>query len=99
MAAVSGPHEAVRALLDSAELPAGAEILGPVPIPGQDIPGAGDTPGEGADEAANSVRFLVRAPRSGGAALAAALRSGQAVRSAKKDAGVVRLELDPAELI
>jgi len=99
MAALSGPHDAVRALLDTAELPAGAEILGPVPIPGQDVPGPGDAPGDGADQAANSVRFLVRAPRSGGAALATALRSGQAVRSAKKDAGVVRLELDPAELI
>jgi primosomal protein N' (replication factor Y) len=99
MAALSGPHDAVRALLDTAELPAGAEILGPVPIPGQDVPGPGEAPGDGAEPAADAVRFLVRAPRSGGAALATALRAGQAVRTAKKDAGVVRLELDPAELI
>jgi primosomal protein N' (replication factor Y) len=38
-------------------------------------------------------------PRSGGLALAAALRAAQAVRSARKDTGVVRLQLDPAELI
>ena len=33
MAALSGPHDAVRALLDSADLPPGAEVLGPVPVP------------------------------------------------------------------
>ncbi len=43
--------------------------------------------------------FLVRAPRSGGAALAAVLHAGQAARTARKEPGTVRLELDPAELI
>ena len=88
MAALSGPHDAVRALLDRADLPPGAEVLGPVPVPDHD-----------AAEAAGAVRFLVRAPRSGGGALAAALRAGQAARTARKEPGAVRLELDPAELI
>jgi len=92
MAALSGPHDAVRALLDSADLPPGAEVLGPVPVPDHDAGGPGGPP-------ANTVRFLVRAPRSGGAALAAALRAGQAARTARKEPGAVRLELDPAELI
>jgi primosomal protein N' (replication factor Y) len=98
MASLSGPHAAVRALLDAADLPAGAEVLGPVPVAGgdsADVAAPGDAPGPDAD----LVRFLVRAPRSAGTALAAELRTGQAARSAKKEAGVVRLELDPAELI
>jgi primosomal protein N' (replication factor Y) len=92
MAALSGPHDAVRALLDSADLPPGAEVLGPVPVAEHDAGGPGEP-------AANTVRFLVRAPRSGGAALAVALRAGQAARTARKEPGAVRLELDPAELI
>jgi primosomal protein N' (replication factor Y) len=98
MASLSGPHGAVRALLDAARLPPGTEVLGPVPVPGADVPGAG-VPGEPAGPDADLVRFLVRAPRSSGAALAAELRTGQAARTARKDAGAVRLELDPAELI
>ena len=94
MASVSGPHDAVRALLDSADLPPGAEVLGPVPV--HEAGGAAAAAGE---PDANQVRFLVRAPRSGGAALAVALRAGQAARTARKEPGAVRLELDPAELI
>ena len=45
------------------------------------------------------VRVLVRVPRSASMALAAALRAAQACRSARKDAGPVRVQLDPAELI
>ena len=48
---------------------------------------------------ADQARALVRVPRSSGLALAAALRAAQAVRTAQKEAGVVRLRLDPAELI
>jgi primosomal protein N' (replication factor Y) (superfamily II helicase) len=45
------------------------------------------------------VRVLVRVPRSGSMPLAAALQAAQGVRSARKDAGAVRVQLDPAELI
>jgi primosomal protein N' (replication factor Y) (superfamily II helicase) len=45
------------------------------------------------------VRALVRVPRSASMALAAALRAAQAVRSARKDPGPVRVQMDPAELI
>jgi primosomal protein N' (replication factor Y) len=98
MAALSGPHSAVRALLDAAELPPGAEILGPVPVAGGD-PGSPAGPAGGPGPDVDAVRFLVRAPRSGGAALAAVLHAGQAARTARKEPGTVRLELDPAELI
>jgi primosomal protein N' (replication factor Y) len=53
-----------------------------------------------ADEALGpEVRVLVRVPRSASMPLAAALRAAQAARSARKDPGPVRVQLDPAELI
>jgi primosomal protein N' (replication factor Y) len=45
------------------------------------------------------VRVLVRVPRSASIPLAAALQAAQGVRSARKDPGAVRVQLDPAELI
>jgi primosomal protein N' (replication factor Y) len=63
------------------------EVLGPVPF---------DQPTEQGD---GHVRALVRAPRSEGAALARALQAAQAGRSARKEGGGVRVQLDPPELI
>jgi primosomal protein N' (replication factor Y) len=91
MAALTGPAAAVREVLSAAALPESADVLGPVPV--RDSPGRGIAPSE------EQVRALIRVPRPGGLALATALRAAQAVRSARKDAGVVRLQLDPAELI
>jgi primosomal protein N' (replication factor Y) len=48
---------------------------------------------------ADKVRALIRIPRPGGLALAAALRQAQAARAARKDTGQVRVQLDPADLI
>jgi primosomal protein N' (replication factor Y) (superfamily II helicase) len=81
LASLTGARDAVREVLAGAALPAGAEVLGPVPA-------GGDT-----------VRALVRVDRRDGTALAGALRAAQAVRSARKEAGPVRLQLDPAELL
>jgi primosomal protein N' (replication factor Y) len=54
----------------------------------------------GSDSAmGQQVRVLVRVPRSASLSLAAALQVAQGVRSARKDAGTVRVQLDPAELI
>jgi primosomal protein N' (replication factor Y) (superfamily II helicase) len=92
LAALTGASGAVQEVLDAAELPAGAEVLGPVPVAG------GGPPGARADGSA-AVRVLVRVDRQQGTPLAAALRAAQAIRSAHKDAGVVRLQLDPAELL
>ncbi len=44
-------------------------------------------------------RALIRIPRPGGLALAAALRQAQATRTARKDTGQVRVQVDPADLI
>jgi primosomal protein N' (replication factor Y) len=91
VAALTGPQDAVQDVLDAAELPAAAEVLGPVPVPdGRSDHHRGETP---------AVRMLVRVDRRSGTALACALRAAQAIRSARKDSGVVRLQLDPAELL
>jgi primosomal protein N' (replication factor Y) len=84
MAAVTGAAGVVRALLAEAALPAGAELLGPVALGGT---------GE------DTVQGLIRVPRSGGLALAAALHAAMAARTARKDPGQVRVQLDPAELL
>jgi primosomal protein N' (replication factor Y) len=88
MAAITGPPEAVAALLAATELPAAAELLGPLPVPGGRASPAGP-----------QVRYLVRVAQPQGGDLALALRSGQAARSAAKESGGVRVQLDPAALI
>jgi primosomal protein N' (replication factor Y) len=93
IASVTGPAEGVKELLSAAQLPAGADVLGPVPAGGSS---AGESVSGGLDE---QVRVLVRVPRRAGAALATSLRAAQAIRTARKDARPVRVQLDPAELI
>jgi primosomal protein N' (replication factor Y) (superfamily II helicase) len=106
MASVSGPAPAVASLLAATALPPGAELLGPFAASGrpaarkQSASGRADadaTPATGPSP--EPVRYLVRVPRSEGTDLALALRSGQAARSAAKEPGAVRVQLDPAELI
>jgi primosomal protein N' (replication factor Y) len=89
MAAISGGHAAVSDVLETLDLPPGAEILGPVPVIGR-IPGG--------DDAEHAERMLVRVPRPQGGELAAALKAALAGRSARKAAGAVRVELDPIVL-
>jgi len=93
MASLTGPKDAVAGLLAVADLPAATEVLGPVPL------AAGGQAGHNDLAAEPVMRALVRVPRSAGGALAAALHAAQGVRSARKDPGAVRLQLDPAELI
>ena len=84
MAAVTGPAAVVEAFLAETDLPAGAELIGPVALGGNEP---------------DKVRGLIRIPRSGGLALAAALRAAMAARTARKLPGQIRIQLDPAELI
>jgi primosomal protein N' (replication factor Y) len=91
MASVSGPEQAVAALLEILTLPPNGELLGPLPAAN----GRAGTTGP----AVEATRYLVRVPRSEGTALALALRAAQAVRSAAKEPGSVRVQLDPAALI
>lgn len=88
MASVTGTPEALDSLLSVVRLPAGAELLGPLPV----------TEGR-AGSPHGAVRYLVRVPRSLGPELATTLRDGQAARSAAKEPGSVRVQVDPAVLI
>jgi len=92
MASVTGPADAVAdfvgVLSSSGDgLPARAEVLGPVPVD------AG--PGVSAE---TRERALIRIGRRDGLELARALHAAQATRSARKDGGAVRVQLDPAEV-
>jgi primosomal protein N' (replication factor Y) len=87
MASLSGSPAALAEFLGAARLPADADLLGPVPEPPR--PGQ-----EGERE-----RYLVRVPRGEGVALATALAGVQGVRSARKAAEHVRVQLDPLELV
>jgi primosomal protein N' (replication factor Y) len=92
MASVTGPSEAVADFVGALSssgggLPDQAEVLGPVPVD------AG--PGVSAE---TRERALIRISRRDGLELARALHAAQATRSARKDGGAVRVQLDPAEV-
>ncbi|HEY8479909.1 MAG TPA: primosomal protein N', partial [Spirillospora sp.] len=92
MASLTGTPAAVRELLADARLPEGAEVLGPVPVPQP----PGSQPGA---EGQERERALIRVPLRAGPALARALKEAQGVRSARKAAETVRVQIDPLELI
>ena len=92
MAALDGTGAAVAVLLEEIRLPDAAELLGPVPLP----PGARRPPGFGADDAVS--RMLVRVDREQGLALAAELRRGVAVVSARQSHEPVRVQIDPLQI-
>ncbi len=104
LAALTGPERAVRDVLAAARLPAEAEVLGPVPAsaaasaPNSVTPESAGPGSPATDSSASAVRMLVRADRRDGTPLAVALRAAQALRTARKEDGTVRLQLDPAEL-
>ncbi|OII69221.1 MULTISPECIES: primosomal protein N' [unclassified Streptomyces] len=99
MASVAGAPEAVADFLAGVELPADAEVLGPVPLRvetegGPRRPG-GPPPGE------RWERALVRVPPGSGQALAAALKKAQAARLAARrgeQGGPVRVRIDPLDI-
>ncbi|WP_433255496.1 primosomal protein N' [Streptosporangium sp. CA-135522] len=86
MATLTGSPAAVREMLGEVVLPDGAQVLGPVPI---DSP-KGDQVRE---------RAMVRVPSGTGSALAAALKGAVGVRSARKAPEVVRVCIDPLDVI
>jgi primosomal protein N' (replication factor Y) len=92
IAAVDGAPAAVSALLDTAELPEAAQLLGPVDLP----VGARRPPGVTADSPVS--RMLVRVSRDGGLALAAALRRATGVLSARHDQQPTRVQIDPLHI-
>ncbi|OBG98117.1 MULTISPECIES: primosomal protein N' [unclassified Mycobacterium] len=92
MAALDGAAEAVAALLEEAGLPEGADVLGPVDLP------AGVRRPPGTPAGVPVTRMLVRARRDQGLALAAALRRGVSVLSARQAHEPVRVQIDPLHI-
>jgi primosomal protein N' (replication factor Y) (superfamily II helicase) len=86
MAGLTGSAAAVQGLTELVEQPPGTEVLGPTPL--------GERPGREADE----VQMLLRAPREEALALARAVHAAAAVRSARRDPGAVRVQIDPPDL-
>ena len=83
IAELTGAYPALKELLDLAELPQGAQLLGPVPIQ------RGGTASE---------RMLVRCDRADGGDLARALKAALGIRAARKAEEPVRLRIDPVDL-
>ncbi|MBR7826396.1 primosomal protein N' [Actinospica sp. MGRD01-02] len=83
IAELTGPYPALREILDLADLPDGAQLLGPVPV---------QRAGE------QTERILVRCDRADGARLAKALKSALGVRTAKHGADPVWIRIDPVDL-
>jgi primosomal protein N' (replication factor Y) len=92
LAAIDGAPDAVAALLAATQLPADADLLGPVELPS----GARRLPGQTDDGVV--TRMLVRVPRSRGLELAAALRRATGVLSARRDQQPVRVQVDPLHI-
>ncbi len=75
----------LEAALAGVRWPAGAEVLGPVPVEEHDARETGE------------VRYVVRVPRAAGPALSEALLGLQVHRSTRK-LPHLRVEVDPASL-
>ncbi|CAM3677877.1 primosomal protein N' [Isoptericola cucumis] len=91
IAAVTGDRGAVSALVGRVGLASGEALLGPVELP--------PDPGGRAAALEPSVRVVLRVPLASGAELARQLRASLAVRSARREGGSVRVQLDPKEML
>ncbi|MFC8923306.1 primosomal protein N' [Cellulosimicrobium sp. NPDC057127] len=95
VAAVSGDRAAVAAVLDRVELATADTVLGPVEV----APTRPDDAPDLAAGAARPVRAVVRVPYRDGRSLARQLAASLAVRSARREPGSVRVQLDPKEIL
>lgn len=114
LAAVQGPPAAVRSLLGHLEPLDGLEVLGPVAVEAPEprpaapartrharpgMPRTEARPAAGPPLAPEpEVRAVLRADRRQGAALGRRLAHAAAARSARKEAGAVRVQVDPPDL-
>jgi primosomal protein N' (replication factor Y) len=85
VAAVTGPRPAVDLVVGRVAAP-GLAVLGPVPV------GGGDTLDP-------DVRALLRVAPDAAAALARSLAASLAVRSARREGGALKVQVDPAEVL
>ncbi|WP_433672780.1 primosomal protein N' [Nocardia sp. CA-136227] len=92
-AAIDGTSDSIAELLGEAKLPGDVEVLGPVPLP----PGA-RKPFSSGDSPAEVERMILRADRSGAAALSRALTAAQAIRSTHRSDAPLRVQIDPIDI-
>jgi primosomal protein N' (replication factor Y) len=95
VAAVTGDRAGVMAVVDRIPLAGPDTVLGPV----ETEPDPRDVVGDGSLFDAAPVRVVVRVPARDGLALAQQLRASLAVRSARREPGSVRVQLDPPEML
>jgi primosomal protein N' (replication factor Y) len=95
VAAVTGDRAGVMAVVDRVPLAGPETVLGPV----ETEPDPRDVVGDGSLFDAAPVRVVVRVPARDGLALAQQLRASLAVRSARREPGSVRVQLDPPEML
>lgn len=86
MAAVTGPRQAVQLVVDRLAAP-GLAVLGPVPVTGREAALDPD------------VRTLLRVAPPDAPALARSLAQSLAVRSARREGGALRVQVDPPEVL
>lgn len=96
MASLQGPEVEVGAAAESLRLPAGAEVLGPVPL--EDLPSPSGSRVGTAAPTGGMARVLLRVPPSGRKQLAAEVKLLAAARAARKEVEPLRLRIDPEEL-
>ncbi|MGC4932412.1 primosomal protein N' [Gordonia sp. DT30] len=98
MASVDGPADLVTDFIGLVDLPDGADLLGPVPLPdGVRAPaGSAEWDRPGGHGAPDEIeRILVRTDRGDGRALARALTAAQIRRNAQRETGPIRVQVDP----
>lgn len=98
MAAIDGTPDAVAELLAVTELPAAAEVLGPVPLPATARKPSGSRTEDDRGGPVEVERVLLRVPRPQGGALARALTAAQAVRSSQRAETSARVQIDPLDI-
>lgn len=98
VAAVTGDRQAVEAFVARVGLADASTTLGPVEVP--EAVGRPARGGAGRDPSLQPpVRTIVRVPLREGRLLARELSASLAVRSAKREGGSVRVQLDPKEML
>ena len=92
VAAVTGDRGAVDAVVGRVALAGPETVLGPVDLPDGADPRRGGT-------LEPQVRTVLRVPLAQGGELAAQLHASLAVRSARREGGSVRVQIDPKEML
>ncbi len=104
LAQVTGSRGALRdalTALDEAGLPGSVETIGPLPLPGPAGPvgAAGGRAHEPPDALVEPHQVLLRSARADAAEATRALARVRAARSARKESELVRVRVDPSEVV